>query len=80
MELACWTLRTSISPVCFDFIGGLVQGLNTLRVSCSPSTATLNTMVRVYLAYMERHPKALDSDRSAGGYGAMKEAYPCPNK
>ena len=63
--------------VCFGFIGGIAQGLNTLKVSCPPSTATLNTMVRIYLVYVEKHPKVLDFDRSSGAYGAFKEAYPC---
>ncbi len=66
--------------VCFGFIGGTVQGLNTMKVSCPPRSATLNTMVRVYLAYMNKHPKSLDFDRSAGVYGAMKDAYPCPSR
>ena len=63
--------------VCYGFIGGVVQGLNTMQVSCPSSAATLNTIVRVYLTYIESHPKALGLDRSAGVYGAMKEVYPC---
>lgn len=65
---------------CFGFIGGIAQGLNTLKVSCPPRAATLNTMVRVYLTYVEGHPKVLDFDRSSGAYGAFKQAYPCPKK
>ncbi|MBB5066131.1 Rap1a/Tai family immunity protein [Granulicella mallensis] len=64
---------------CYGYIDGITAGLTSMRVAC-PTDAALGTLVRVYLVYMEKHPKTLDFAASAGVYGALQEAYPCPVK
>ena len=64
---------------CHGYIDGVSGGLISMRASC-PGNATLGTMIRVYLVYVDRHPKVLDFAPSAGVVGAMKETYPCPTK
>lgn len=64
---------------CYGYIDGLAAGLATMQITC-PRNATMGTMIRVYLVYMDKHPKVLDYAASAGVYGALQEAYPCPAK
>lgn len=40
-------------------------------------TATLGTVSRVYVAYMEKHPKLMDEHRSEGVRQALSDSYPC---
>jgi hypothetical protein len=40
----------------------------------------LGTLARVYVAYMEKHPKLLDAYKSEGLFDALVDAYPCPVK
>lgn len=64
---------------CEGYVNGLMSGLVSMRVGC-PGKGTLGTLIRVYLAYVDGHPKVLDMAASAGLFGAVKEAYPCPAK
>ena len=65
---------------CAGYIDGLTAGLLTQRVTCPPSSVTIGTVIRVYIVYVDAHPKVLDFAASSGVYGAMKDAYPCPAK
>lgn len=40
----------------------------------------LGTIIRVYVAYMGKHPKLLDDLEIAGVIEAIHETYPCPEK
>ena len=65
---------------CNGYVDGMTSGLTSMRIACPPPTATIGTLIRVYLVYVDAHPKVLDFGASAGMYGALKEAYPCPAK
>ena len=40
----------------------------------------LGTIVRVYVAYMQKTPKEMDEDKHVGLLHAIVGAYPCPTK
>jgi hypothetical protein len=40
--------------------------------------ASLGTVIRVYMAYMEKHPKLLDDLEVAGVLEALHDSYSCP--
>jgi hypothetical protein len=40
--------------------------------------ARLDTTIRVYVAYMDKHPKLMDDPMILGVVLALKESYPCP--
>ena len=61
---------------CQGYIDGLTAGLISMRSSC-PEGATLGTLIRVYLVFIDKHPQLLDASANAGFFGAMKESYPC---
>ena len=62
---------------CTSYIAGYIESDNGIS-SCPPDGASLGTMFRLYLAYMDKHPKLLDAYRISGIRSAMREAYPCP--
>ncbi len=47
---------------------------------CLPRSSTYGTLIRVYVRYMELHPKSLDEQRLGGLLDALLDAYPCPVK
>jgi len=72
-------LDTFEAGTCRGYIDGISSGLISLGVTC-PGNATMGTMIRVYLVYVDKHPKVLDFPPSAGVYGAFEETYPCHKK
>ena len=40
--------------------------------------ASVATMTRIYVAYMQKNPKLLDHHKSEGLVLALADAYPCP--
>jgi len=64
--------------VCLGYLDGYTAGLaEGSKVVCA-SQATFGTMARVYVAYMEAHPKLLDAPKNIGLFLALQDAYPCP--
>jgi Rap1a immunity proteins len=63
---------------CFDYLKGFVDGAmgNGQRPFC-PGNATVETTVRIYVNYMQAHPKLLDDAKTTGILQAWREAYPC---
>lgn len=47
---------------------------------CTDEHVTIGTLIRVYLAYMDKNPKLLDANRESGLALALADAYPCPAK
>jgi hypothetical protein len=63
---------------CLGFVSGFVAGLNNDEDKVCAVGAVPNTIARVYVAYMEKNPKLLDTTSNIGLYFALKESYPCP--
>jgi hypothetical protein len=70
---------------CLYYIDGFIDGLMVNEVSGRRSlvcltTYTYGTVARVYVKYMQEHPKAMDQDKAVGFLFALREAYPCKTK
>ena len=65
---------------CLDYFQGFVEGavVSTAQFCPPISSTTTTAMIRVYLNYMQAHPKLLDAHRVVGLLLALKESYPCP--
>jgi len=63
---------------CIGYISGYSDAANDEHFCAS--TATMGTIVRVYLAYMDKNPKMFDLPRGYGLELALRDAYPCPVK
>jgi hypothetical protein len=66
---------------CIGYIQGFVQAfeLNGAMVICTEG-ASWGTMARVYVAYMDAHPKLMDEHKANDLAAALVDAYPCPVK
>ena len=64
---------------CSDYIGGLADGMSHGHLACF-GEATKETMVRVYVSFMETHPTYMDQHQANGFYAAMLQTYPCTIK
>jgi hypothetical protein len=69
------------SQYCNGYIEGFTTGV-IFGGSTGPcfESATVGTLIRVYIAYMERHPALLDKPKYDGLSDALTEAYPCKAK
>ena len=66
---------------CFDYLKGFADGaLGSHSDPFCPGTASMGTIVRVYVKFMEEHPKLLDEAKTIGLVLALKESYPCKAK
>jgi Rap1a immunity proteins len=68
-----------------NYCRGYFQGFeDTIKVYGSAGVCLddtrIGTVIRVYVAYMDKHPKLLDDLEIAGVIEAMHETYPCPAK
>lgn len=66
---------------CIGYIQGVLDTLHfILRPPfCLADGATLGTISRVYVKFMDENPKYLDMHRTIGFVEAMKTTYPCSN-
>ncbi len=62
---------------CTAYIDGFTESGNSLFCMDSSSVATV---VRIYVAYMQKNPKLLDQPKSLGLLDALMGDYPCPTK
>ncbi len=69
------------SQFCVAYIGGFLDGLEMANShAICTRNATMGTIARVYVAYMEKNPKDLDVEMPVGMLNAIMGAYPCPVK
>jgi len=75
---------------CVGYVEGFVDGVNsefgvwvvgshkewTATELCIPP-GTLDTWIKVYLAFMEKNPKFLDENKATSLRMALHDAYPC---
>jgi Rap1a immunity proteins len=61
---------------------GYFRGFGDLNAMVGSSVcldrASTGTVIRVYVAYMEKNPKYLDDAMVIGVIYALKDGYPCP--
>lgn len=64
---------------CAAFMAGFTEGLTVAgdRKLCTVD-ATMGTIARVFVAYMDAHPKNMDEIRTVGLINALIEKYACP--
>jgi hypothetical protein len=63
---------------CYSYIEGYTDALHEENPSpICLNGATLGTIVRVYLHYMDSHPKLRDVEKSIGVYWAIHDNYGC---
>ena len=68
---------TSLSRECLDYVQGFTEGSKASATAFCASDATMtDTMVRVYLNYMQTHPTNMDEHRAMGLMLALRESYP----
>jgi Rap1a immunity proteins len=68
----------SLTGRCIDYTEGVSDGVVSLSPrSLCPGNASVGTMIRVYVIYMQGHPKLLDERKHIGLLNAWIEAYPC---
>lgn len=65
-----------------EFCLGYFRGFGDYNAMAGSSIcldrAHTGTVIRVYVAYMEKNPKFLDDMMIIGVIYALKDAYPCP--
>lgn len=71
-------LRSATS--CSAYIDGFVDGLSFGKPLFCAKEASVATMARIYVAYMQKNPKLLDHYKSEGLMLALADAYPCSKK
>jgi hypothetical protein len=69
----------SLSDACTVYIAGFLDGVSLSRVVCTDNP-TMGTLARVYIAYMDKHPKQMESNRAQALFNALTDADPCRTK
>jgi len=67
------------AEMCLEYMAGFLDAIQ-IDGSVCVNGASRGTVVRVYVAYMDNHPKLFDVERDLGLFAALLEAYPCPVK
>ena len=70
--------EAALANECLDYFQGFTEGSEVSTAQFCATGSSTGTMVRVYVKYMETHPKLLDEHRVVGLLLALKENYPCP--
>lgn len=66
----------ALALVCTNYIQGFMDA-GTLSTSFCTGEATIATVIRVYVAYLDKNPKLLDGMRGTGVLLSLTDAYPC---
>ena len=82
-------VRDTSSPngsQCFGYVDGFLDGVSSqasprnqvdmAKAYCFTDT-TVDTLIRVYLAFIEKNPKYLDEAKGMSLRTALHDAYPC---
>ncbi len=66
---------------CVGYIQGFVQAIELFgpRAICT-ERASWGTMARIFVAYMDAHPKLMDQHKALDLREALIETYPCPTQ
>ena len=63
---------------CVGFVNGFTGNLGSATDAICINGASTGSVVRAYVAFMEKNPKLLQEDRRVGLRLALKQAYACP--
>jgi hypothetical protein len=75
------TEDTISSEYCRGYIDAFTETFDQKAHGICPGDhARLGTVVRVYLAFMDKNPKLLDQPKWLGLGLSLADAYPCPKK
>jgi hypothetical protein len=66
--------------VCQAFISGFIKGLQYAKDDpvCADA-ASVGTLMRVYVLYMEQNPEKMDEPKEYGLTSALTSRYACPS-
>jgi len=64
------------STYCFGYVGRYIDALKRLNKEVCLDTATLNSVVHVYVGYMQKNPKLMDEERGVGLLLSLLSSYP----
>ena len=67
-------IDVNIAPYCLGFARGFLAEADGV---CMPES-TFNTIARVYVTYMDQHPRLRDEPGGVGFGLALRASYPCP--
>ncbi len=62
---------------CVGYLNGFVANLTRQTPICTNS-APVSSLVRAYVAYLDKHPDLLAEDRRVGLGLALADTFPCP--
>lgn len=65
---------------CVVYLSGFAESLITTNQLCTQKTPSIESIVRMYVAYMDKHPKMFAEERAEGVLNAFRDAYPCSGK
>lgn len=71
---------SSFDLYCAGYFEGFSDVVTLNESSLCIKNARIGTLIRVYIAYMEKNPRYLDSPKIIGVIFALKESYACPSK
>jgi len=66
---------------CQAYISGFLDGFSMAddKLVCVDENATVGTISRIYVAFMEANPKLMDEPKISGFYQALAVNYTCPD-
>lgn len=71
----------ALAALCVGYIDGFTDAIIQDRnPDICFAHATPATIARVYVAYVQQHPKVLDSAKKEGLYLALQDAYSCNSR
>ena len=74
------TVDAEAASYCLGYFEGLTAFMDPTASGVCLNQATPGTLVRVYVAYMDKHPKAFDESKSAGAYFSSSNSLPVPRR
>ena len=66
------------STYCFGYLAGYIDALNVLTNKACLNGASLNTVARAYVNFMQRNPALLEEAKALGVVMALKDSFSCP--
>jgi len=72
--------NTYQAAICMFYIQGFMDGQDAAGKGACWMNASYETIIKAYVAYMEKHPNVKHMDRRVGVMLALGSAFPCPAK
>ena len=68
------------AAICVSYIEGFMDGQDAAGKGACWMSASYETIVKAYVAYMAKNPKIMEMDRRVGLTLALGSTFPCPVK